>query len=159
MEKVRANLPHGGGKTNHPDTIVIHCMGEYIKDAGKTHHAVQFLNQYGLSAHSLVAPDGTNYRCRDDDQIAWHARGHNTGSLGLEMLVEGDHDYSSFIERIKTPYVTKVQYDAVVAQVREWIDLHSIKRIVRHSDLSPGRKADPGTGFPWQQFLEDVGMV
>lgn len=152
------HLSHGGKDINRPELIVIHSMGEYVLDGEHRDHAVKFLDRYGLSAHALGAPDGGIYRCRSAGEIAWHARGHNTNSLGYEFLVEGEHDYASFIERIKTPYVTDAQFKAGVEQVREWIDLFGIKRVVRHSDLSPGRKVDPGTGFPWQEFLSVLGV-
>jgi len=140
-----------------PDTIVIHAMGEFIAGNEWNNHAVHYLNSIGLSAHSLIAPDGTNYRCRNDNESAYHAAGFNTNSLGLEFLVPGQHSYMSFLEAIKHNYITDEQYEAGVLQVREWIDLWPIKKIVRHSDISPERKVDPGVGFPWQQFLNDLG--
>jgi N-acetyl-anhydromuramyl-L-alanine amidase AmpD len=107
----------------------------------------------------LIAPDGHNYRLRKDEETAWHARGSNRNSLGLEFLVQGDHDYGTFIEALKTPYLTKLQYQTGVEQAREWIDLFNIGWVVRHSDLSPGRKVDPGHGFPWHKFLDDIGIA
>lgn len=152
-------LPHGGDKINEPDRIVVHCMAEYINDPDPI-FALDFLDQYKLSAHALVAPDGDIYICRRDDQRAWHARGYNTNSLGIEFLVEGEHNYASFVEAIKTPYVTTAQWEAGVEAVRRWVDTYniSINAIDRHSDLSPGRKVDPGEGFPWTDFLSRLGF-
>ena len=157
MNKTITHLKHGGKKVQEPKVIVIHAMAEFIIGDGWKKHAVPFLNKYGLSAHSLVAPDATNYRCRKDNEIAYHAKGYNTNSLGLEALVPGEHDYGSFVNTIKQPYLTDGQYLAIVEQTKEWIDLWPIERIIRHSDLSPERKVDPGDGFPWIQFLHDVG--
>ena len=159
MTKVISHLDHGANHQD-PKIIVVHSMGEYIAGHGWEHHAVQFLNTLPkpLSAHSLVAPDGTNYRCRKDTEGAYHALNHNTDSLGIEFLVEGNHNYSSFLKAIKDPYLTKLQYEAGVEQVREWIELYDIHTVVRHSDLSPERKVDPGDGFPWDKFLIDVGV-
>lgn len=159
MNKHEAHIPHGSPGPQEPDTIIIHCMGEFIDNGhGGYDHAVNFLaDTVKLSAHSLIAPDGTNFRCREDTEGAWHARGFNHNSLGLEFLVIGDHHYASFIDKIKTPYLTKLQYSEGVAQVREWLTRHNIKRVVRHSDISPGRKVDPGAGFPWRKFLVDIG--
>jgi N-acetyl-anhydromuramyl-L-alanine amidase AmpD len=149
-----------GSPHQKPNTIIVHAMGEYVmSDDGETYnHAPVFLDRMQLSAHALVAPDGTVYRCRTDDEGAYHARGFNTDSLGIEVLVEGKHDYGSFLEKIKTDYVTAEQYAAVVEQCREWARLHGIARFVRHSDVSPGRKLDPGAGFPWTRFIADLGM-
>ena len=158
MDKSIINSTHGGDRVNTPRTIVVHCMGEYIADGqGGYDHAVKFLDKYKLSAHALIAPDGINFRCRQDNQHAWHARGHNRDSLGIEFLVQGDHDYRTFIEAIKNNYLAAEQYRAGVDQVKEWIALHNIDRVTRHRDISPGRKVDPGAGFPWRKFLIDVG--
>jgi len=153
-----AHLKHGGKKPQTPKLIVIHSMGEFIKGLDGSKHAVKFLDKSGLSAQSLIGPNGTNFRCRKDTERAYHAKGYNTNSLGLEVLVEGHHTYGSFLEAIKTSYVSTDQYLTIVEQVMEWIDLWPIKKIVRHSDLSPERKVDPGEGFPWQDLLNDVGM-
>lgn len=142
---------------NTPKLIVIHSMAEYIKDPERI-YAPDFLDGYKLSAHALITPHGDNIRCRTDNQGAYHAKGYNTDSLGMEFLVKGKHDYSSFIDAIKSPYLEPEQYDAGLYQVREWLNLYPIERIARHSDLSPGRKVDPGDGFPWFDFLHDLGV-
>ncbi len=145
-----------GNKRNKPKMIVVHCMGEFILDPNPI-HATDFLVKLGYSAHALVAPSGDIYICRDDDQGAYHARGYNTDSLGIEFLVEGHHDYGTFLEAIKQDYVTLSQWDAGIQAVKSWLAAYDIKRLVRHSDISPGRKVDPGAGFKWDSFLEHVG--
>ena len=150
--------PYGTPHQNRPTIGVVHAMGEYIlSDDGKSYeHASDFLERMGLSAHILAAPDGTLYRCRNDDEGAYHARGFNVDSLGLEILLPGKHDYASFINGIAKPmWCIGPQYAAVVQQFREWMRLHGIT-VARHSDLSPGRKLDPGMGFPWTKFLNDL---
>lgn len=146
-----------GNKHNNPKMIVVHAMGEFILDP-RPIHATDFLAKLGLSAHALICPDGDVYICRDDDQGAYHARGYNTDSLGVEFLVEGHHDYSSFIDAIKKNYITSAQWDAGVRAVRSWVDAYKIPhdKLVRHSDISPGRKVDPGTGFKWDKFKTEV---
>lgn len=147
-----------GARHNNPRMIVVHAMGEYLLDP-KPIHATDFLEKIGLSAHALIAPNGDTYICRDDDQGAYHAKGYNTDSLGIEFLVEGQHRYASFLETIKTDWVTTAQWEAGVTAVRNWVVGYGIsrKRIVRHSDISPGRKVDPGKGFNWDIFLDTVG--
>jgi len=151
-----APLPKGN-RHNKPKLIVVHAMGEYILDPDPE-HATEFLKKLGLSAHVLVDPAGDIWQCRPDYQGAYHARGFNTNSLGIEFLVEGNHNYSSFLEMIKTPYVTTAQWEAGVSVVSEWVKEYSLEedKIVRHSDISPGRKVDPGEGFHWQDFLDRV---
>lgn len=154
---VRVPLKHGAGD-QIPNKIIIHSMGEFIGIDGWANHAIQFLDRKGWSAHSFIAPNGINYRCRDDTQGAYHALSHNTDSLGLEFLVPGVHTYSSFLKAISKPYVDSIQYRAGVAQVKYWIKHWGITNIVRHSDIDPDRKVDPGEGFPWNMFLHDIGM-
>lgn len=159
-ERDKMNSRHNpyGRPGNTPRTIIVHAMGEHIMmDDGKTfEHAPDFLERMKLSVHALIAPDGTIIRCRDDSETAYHAQGYNTNSLGMEMLVAGRHDYGSFVRTIAEKYLTDAQYEAAVKQCREWVSLHKIERIVRHSDVSPGRKLDPGAGFPFDKFLADV---
>ena len=146
-----------GARRNAPKLIVVHSMGEFILDPQPI-HATDFLAKLGLSAHALIAPDGTVYICRDDDQGAYHARGYNTDSLGVEFLVEGHHDYSTFLEAIKADYITLDQWDAGIEAVKSWVEAYNVPRdkIVRHSDISPGRKVDPGAGFKWDKFITEV---
>lgn len=156
MNIIKQHNPYGAAH-NEPKMIVVHCMGEYVKDVdGDFIFAPRLLENMGLSAHAMVAPDGKIYRCREDNEGASHAKDFNTDSLGIEILVAGQHDYASFTKAIKTDYVTAQQWDAAVWQVREWVRLYGITKIVRHSDLSPSRKIDPGSGFPWGKFLAAV---
>lgn len=153
-----AHLSAGGDTPNSPHVIVVHCMAEFIKEPSDTYHATTFLERYEYSAHVLVSPKGELFRCRQDDEIAYHARDYNTNTLGIEFLVEGEHTYGTFLERIKTPWVSASAYEAGLWQIRQWMMDYSItsNRILRHSDVSPGRKVDPGEGFPWQTLLDAV---
>ena len=144
-----------GSKTNKPDLIVVHAMAEYINDPDPI-FAPNFLEKYGLSAHALIVPNGDVMMCREENQGAYHAKGHNTNSLGVEFLVDGDHNYASFIEKIKTDWVTPEQWQAGIELMQHWKSRYNIKEIVRHSDISPGRKVDPGAGFDWLKFNEDL---
>jgi len=154
MNIIERHLPHGAQK-NNPKLIVIHAMGEYINDPEPT-LAVDFLDKLGLSAHALIMPYGDVMMCRRPEQGAYHARGFNTDSLGIEFLVEGDHDYGSFISEIKTNYIKKEQWEAGVELVKHWKSVYNITEVKRHSDISPGRKVDPGRGFKWEKFLQET---
>jgi N-acetyl-anhydromuramyl-L-alanine amidase AmpD len=158
VRSITKHLVHGGSAVNKPSLIIIHAMAENIKDGDKTYSAHEFLQWYGLSAHALCTPDGVIIRCRDDDEIAWHARGHNTDSLGIEFLVRGEHDYASFLKAIEYPYLSPNQYSAGVEQVKIWMDKYGITDVRRHSDVSPGRKVDPGNGFYWDKLRKDLGL-
>lgn len=154
-----ANIPlRDGGGRQWPNRIIVHSMGQFINDRGKAYYAPDWLRHLGLSAHALVDPSGVIIRCRDDEHSAWHAKGHNSNTLGIEVLVPGVHNYDSFIERIKTPYLIPEQLEATKWQVSQWLEAHRIAEVVRHSDIDPDRKVDPGDGFPWSEFLQEVGQ-
>ncbi|MCP4433459.1 MAG: N-acetylmuramoyl-L-alanine amidase [Gammaproteobacteria bacterium] len=156
MEIISRKLVYGGSKTNKPDKIVVHSMGENIKNNDITYNAFEWLKFLKLSAHALVTPNGDIIRCRDDEQRAWHAKGNNTNSLGVEFLVPGIHDYGTFLEMIKTDWVSKEQYQAGVELLKQWIEKYDIENVFRHRDLSPGRKVDPGDGFKWDWFMDQI---
>ena len=156
---IQRHLPDGP-RDQMPDRIVVHAMGYRIRTDNGVLYAASFLESIGLSAHILVAPDGTRIRCRSDCEGAWHARGYNDDSLGIEVLVDGVHDYGSFTERIQTPWVNKEQLDSAIDQVAEWCVRWDIPpgpgTLDEHSTLDPDRKVDPGDGFPWAEFVRRV---
>lgn len=150
MNIIERKLDYGSNH-NTPRKIVIHAMGEYIKDPSPM-MAVDFLEKLGLSAHYLILPNSDIMLCRNPEQGAYHARGYNTDSIGIEYLVEGVHDYGTFLAAIKEPYITPGQWEAGIELVNHLTELYDIHSIDRHSDLSPGRKLDPGDGFQWDDF-------
>ena len=147
---------NGPNAPQDPKLIVVHCMAEYLEYEGKTVHAPDFINAIGLSAHAFVCPDGQVIRQRKDTEGAWHAKGFNTDSLGVEILTEGTWDYGTWLEEIKTPWCKPVQFYAAAGVVRKWVDRWQITDIKRHSDVDPERKYDPGSGFDWSRFLQLV---
>ena len=138
-----------GAKNNTPKRIIIHAMSEFINYKGQTLHAVEFLKLIGLSAHVLVEPNGTIIRCREDSEGAYHAKGHNTDTLGVEFLIEGIHSYAEFLEAMKKPYLTEDQIDSGFKLVKGWMIRWNIHKnnVLMHSDIDPERKYDAGQGF------------
>jgi N-acetyl-anhydromuramyl-L-alanine amidase AmpD len=143
--------------TNKPlkkkEQIVIHCMGEYIID-GAHWSARDYLKHIGLSAHYLICPSGLAIQCVSDDFVAYHCKGYNHKSLGLEFLVPGIHDYTSFLKAIKKPYLSHAQCVTGYKVIQDWCKKYSLTKdnIFRHSDLDPQRKKDPGIGFSFDQL-------
>lgn len=140
-----------------PARIIVHAMGYRILTENGALYAASYLDSIGLSAHVLVAPGGALIRCREDIEVAWHARGFNWNSLGVEVLVDGDHNYGTFLDAIDTPWVNDRQFDATVDLVRHWCRQWGIEpvpgQLDRHSDVDPDRKHDPGNGFPWVELV------
>ena len=171
MISTMIHLPYGGG-TQDPNTIIIHAMAEYIicdkatseyyKDKKNLkiipgiYHALRWLDVTHLSAHCLITPEGMNIRMREDNEIAWHAKAHNIGTLGLEVLVPGEHTYPTFLKHIDTDYVSQWAYRAVKEQVKRWLDTWAIRNITTHHAIDPVRKKDPGKGFPMTDLLKEV---
>jgi len=139
-----------GGGTQTPTRLIIHSMGEIINGM----YADEFLQSVGLSAHFLLRPNGEFIKCRKTTLKAWHAKAHNTNTVGIEVLIEGEHDYASFVDGIKADWVKPEQMDALIEMSNGIITHYDIKKedVLRHSDISPERKVDPGSGFDWAYF-------
>ena len=153
------NMPSIHGRENlEPTAIVIHAIGEYIRLEGEDVYAPRFLRSRGESAHAFITPSGEVIVARNNDQVAWHARAHgfNFKSIGVEFMVPGAHTWDTFRKAIQTDWVREVQYKAGVQFVKDLLDLYPIGDIVEHSAIDPERKVDPGSGFPWLLFNEDI---
>ena len=107
-----------------------------------------------VSAHYLVAEDGTILRMVAEDKRAWHAgqsrwRGIediNSASIGIEIVNPG-HEFGY-------PPFPEEQIDALLPLVAEIKERHGVTRgnVVGHSDIAPMRKQDPGELFPWSRL-------
>lgn len=105
-----------------------------------------------VSAHFLIRRSGELIQYVDCYARAWHAGQSCLGdrtkcndfSIGIEL--EGTDDslfeaaqYNTLAEVVKT---LLKQFPEITQD-----------RIVGHSDVAPGRKTDPGTGFDWDDFF------
>jgi AmpD protein len=108
-----------------------------------------------VSAHFLVRRDGALLqfvRCVDR---AWHAgesrwRGRercNDYSVGIEL--EGTDDV----------LFEPAQYERLAELTRALCSRYPIADIRGHSDVSPGRKTDPGPHFDWQRYRASVSRL
>lgn len=105
-----------------------------------------------VSAHYVVAEDGTVLRLVDEEKRAWHAgvakwrdimADINSASIGIEIVNPGhEFGYRPFPDE---------QIASVIQLVMQIKDRYEITRgnIVGHSDIAPTRKRDPGELFPW----------
>lgn len=161
-----------------PERVTIHAMAEYLDTEPYDTPAYDFLKTYptsdgkGLSAHYLVTPSGDTLQCLSDKAIGRHAgKGLNKGNIGIEILVPGLHTYGTFLEAISVvDWAPISQWSATVKLVQwlrhaydmkdtppsEVVDGVRPEWLVRHSDIAPGRKLDPGAGFDWQAFRKGV---
>lgn len=152
-----ASIPskYGGGN-QVPDRIIIHSMGEFIDAGDKDYHAKEWLDRLRLSAHYLICPSGVIIQTRSDDRVAYHAKGHNLNTIGIEFLVSGLHTYGTFLKAIEKDYITSDQLIAGTELCRELSKKYSSPKIERHDLLDPDRKFDPGKGFPWEDFIQSI---
>jgi AmpD protein len=160
------------GELVQPVGVVVHSMGEHIVLNQVIYPAQEWLDrQFALvpkgdktSAHALVKPDGTVIRCAGHTDRCNHAGLSlwkrwlylNKNFLSVELLVEGNHTWSTYLKAIREgdPY-TDEQYRALAWIVHQWEqecpDLER-ENIVGHETVSPGRKPDPGPTFVWDRF-------
>jgi len=104
-----------------------------------------------VSAHYLVFEDGRIVSMVDEDNRAWHAgvanwageSDINSRSIGIEIVNPG-HEFGY-------PDFPAEQMTAVMALSQDIVSRLNISatRVLAHSDVAPGRKADPGEKFPW----------
>lgn len=107
-----------------------------------------------VSAHYVVAEDGTVLRLVDEAKRAWHAgkswwRGVtdvNSASIGIEIVNPG-HEFGY------VPFPAE-QMAAVEALAADIVARHRIRpsNVVGHSDIAPTRKQDPGELFDWPRL-------
>lgn len=117
------------------------------------HPYFEIIHQFKVSAHALIRRDGELVQYVPLTKRAWHAgissfQGRekcNDFSIGIEL--EGTDD-SAF---------TQAQYqtlrDLSKAIMQQFPAITS-QRITGHSDIAPGRKTDPGSGFDWHKYKQ-----
>jgi len=100
-----------------------------------------------VSCHFYIRRDGSLWQFVSCDDRAWHAgvstyRGRdncNDDSIGIELEgVEGD-------------VFEAAQYAALHTLLAQIAAHYPIRYLAGHSDIAPGRKNDPGTGFDWSE--------
>jgi N-acetylmuramoyl-L-alanine amidase len=148
LSVVERASPNHGERRRRIDMLVLHYTGMQSADA-----AIERLcdQEARVSAHYVVAEDGTVWRLVPETARAFHAgiscwQGEmdlNHASIGVEIVNPG-HEWGY------RPF-PRAQMTAVAALCREILARHPIPpdRIVGHSDIAPERKADPGELFDW----------
>lgn len=105
-----------------------------------------------VSAHYLIARDGTLYQLVDERRRAWHAgasywggnRDINSASIGIELDNDGEEPFP------------EAQIATLIALLDDLRTRYAIPaaNVVGHADVAPGRKADPSRHFPWRLLAE-----
>jgi N-acetylmuramoyl-L-alanine amidase len=103
-----------------------------------------------VSAHYLVAEDGTCLALVPEERRAWHAGAGrwgvvtdvNSRSIGIELQNRGDHPFPE-------PQMRAVER-LLAGVLGRWAIPPA--RVVAHSDIAPMRKSDPGPRFDWRRL-------
>ena len=147
------------------DAIIVHGIslppkqygGDYIEaffqnrldfEAHPYFHSIKDLQ---VSSHILIKRTGECVQFVSFDDRAWHAgeselkgRQHcNDFAVGIELEGCDDVSYED-AQYLQLAAVTR-------ALMLSYNDI-TLDRIVGHSDISPGRKTDPGPAFDWGYF-------
>jgi AmpD protein len=111
-----------------------------------------------VSSHLVVQRDGAVTQYVRFTDRAWHAGTSNY--QGREAC--NDFSVGVELEGTDTLEYEAVQYGAlaeVVAALCAAYPRLSPQRIVGHSDISPGRKTDPGPAFDWPRALRLIAAA
>lgn len=134
-----------------PDLVVLHYTAMETAEA-----AVERLCDPAaeVSAHYLIAEDGTTIALVDEDKRAWHAgiglwgdlSDINSHSIGIELANQGPQS--------PAPEFPPVQLAALVTLLSAILSRWNIppERVIGHSDMAPFRKDDPGPYFDWKSL-------
>lgn len=111
-----------------------------------------------VSSHLLIRRDGELVQYVPLSMRAWHAGDScysgrvacNDFSVGIELEGQDEEPY------------TEAQYDRLVDvanRLLEQFPALTPESITGHSDISPGRKTDPGPAFDWDRFRTSLAAA
>lgn len=167
------NGSHGRRRSDAEiDLVVLHAIGEWVVDytnaGGKgqnyTWHCTDWLRAIGRSCHAFCMPDGRLVREVDSAYKAWHCKGSNSRSVGIEFVLPGVWPYGKFQAAMQGKR-DAAYTDAQIRAGAEWVSDRMIEHeielsiggnseaVIRsHSVIAPGLKFDPGVPFPIASF-------
>jgi N-acetyl-anhydromuramoyl-L-alanine amidase len=108
-----------------------------------------------VSSHFLVRRRGELLQFVSCDARAWHAGASdflgrsrcNDFSIGIELEGDGEHRF------------TDAQYRVLARTVQALAERYPLRHLAGHSDIAPGRKADPGPFFDWGRLLASLAAT
>jgi N-acetylmuramoyl-L-alanine amidase len=157
------------------DLVVIHCT-ELPDLAMARQYGEKVLypqSASGNSGHYYVDRCGRTEEWVPLDRAAHHVRGHNSRSVGIELVNLGryPHWLDSRHQHMTEPYPA-AQIEALLSLLLELErSLPALRWIAGHDSLDTSevtatddprrsvyRKLDPGPLFPWRSLLEAIGL-
>lgn len=130
-----------------PDLVVIHYTAMTTAQAALERLCAP---EAEVSAHYLIAEDGTLTRLVPEEMRAWHAGAGqwgevtdvNSRSIGIELANTGAAPFPE-------PQMMALE-DLLAGIMSRWAI--PPERVIGHSDMAPDRKQDPGRRFDWQRL-------
>lgn len=146
--------------------------------------SIRALTKGPVSSHYLITdiPDDPIYNLVDEKERAWHAgesvffgrKNINDTSLGIEIVNLGylgprnkpsQEEISKygtnpvFLKRNFSKF-DEIQIEKAVFLLKKIIQRYGVNPtfILGHSDVSPGRKIDPGPNFPWKYLYDQYNI-
>jgi len=157
------NRNYRAAKSRHIDTIVIHYSSAINVDPARWDDPAlvrDIFNRNHVSAHYLIARDGTVYKLVDEQNVAWQAGGSimpapdnrknvNSFSIGIEIIATQKSGF------------TDAEYASLAQLVNGIRSRSPIRHIVGHDEIGGRRavnlglrhdvKPDPGSLFDWSR--------
>lgn len=137
-----------GASSRKIDTIVVHSSYDALGgDVYDVEGILKEYKQYGVAAHYLIDREGTVWQLVAEKNIAYHAgqssvpdgrTSVNNFSIGIELANTEKDNY------------TDAQYSSLNSLIAEIKNKYSIKYVLGHSEIAPGRKTDPW-GMDWSK--------
>lgn len=137
--------PRRGGV--RPDMVVLHYTAMADAEAALDRLCDPAAQ---VSAHYLISRDGRLFQLVTEEARAWHAGAGcwgavgdvNSRSIGIELDNDGVTPFSA-------PLMARLEVLLPAVMGRWGVPP---ERVIAHSDMAPGRKADPGRRFDWHRL-------
>ncbi len=158
--------PARSGSVN---AIVIHSIGGpacrngevvFTSSKGDANRWKEYFEKSdGISIHYIVDREGNVASSIEESRVAWHARGINSESIGIELTNNGDG-----LEEYPRPMLESLR--SLIMQIKSRHPNISNERIYMHSDVDNStflcggrqvkRKRDPGALFPYRELINGI---
>ncbi len=154
---------------NSVSAIVIHSIGGpecrngevvFTSSKGDAYRWKEYFEKSdGISIHYIIDRDGNVVSSIDENRVAWHARGMNSESIGIELTNNGDG-----LEEYPRPMLESLR--SLIIEIKSRHPNISNERIYMHSDVDNStflcggrqekRKRDPGPLFPYRELIDGI---